>query len=144
MTSTGFYPKNTSSSSKVNALLEKLEQCLRQNELNLLLFLLDMCYQNFGNALTTTKLPNPVRSDNLTTTIYEKLMAIKSKNLEFQIKLLNFKATLAKQYPKKRQTTYQQKYAETMESIREKSLGIREKLSRLRSYSGREVRAGSS
>lgn len=61
-------------------------------------------------------------------------MAIKARNLDLTTKLLNMKATFSKQFPKRRQTLHENKYQQIIDGIREKSFGIREKLSRLRGY----------
>lgn len=128
------YGRTSTNSGKVTALLEKVEQCLKQQELNYLIFLLEMCYKNFGESLLRTKLPEATKSDYLSSTIYEKVMAIKARNLDLTTKLLNMKATFSKQFPKRRQTLHESKYQQIIDGIREKSFGIREKLSRLRGY----------
>lgn len=111
------YGKDTPNG-KVNALLEKIEQCYKQNDLHLLIFLIDMCNQNFAGSFSRIRLPKPTRDDNLASTIYEKLMTIKAKNHDFQIKLLDIQATLSKQLSNSRKLNQQQQYQETMDRIR--------------------------
>lgn len=111
------YGKDTPNA-KVNALLEKIEQCYNQTDLHRLIFLIAMCNQNFEGSLLKIRLPKPTRDDNLASTIYEKLMTIKAKNHDFQIKLLNIQATLSKQLSNSRRVSQQQQYQETMDRIR--------------------------
>lgn len=62
----------------------------------------------------------------------EKLLAIKEKNHELKIRILNMQASLAKQNSNNRKVTLEKKYQETMDQIKDKSFGIREKLSKLK------------
>ena len=103
------YGQNTPNS-KVLGLLEKVESCYKQPELLLLLYLNEMCFQNFSDSLARTKLPQPFYDQNLNSTIMEKLLSIKDKNQKLKIRVLNMQATLAKQNSNSRKVTYEKKY----------------------------------
>lgn len=97
-----------------------------------MVFLVDMCHRNFEDSYARTRLPQLTNDDNLNNTIYQKLMQIKARNYDNKIKLLNLQATLAKQCCNNRKVTYEKKYQETMDRIREKAFTIREKLDALK------------
>lgn len=73
-----------------------------------------MSMQNYGKSMLRLKLPQPTINDNLTNTIHEKLMTVKSKNRELTIKMLNLQATIAKNNSSSRRSKYESQYTRNM------------------------------
>jgi hypothetical protein len=100
------YQNTNTPNGQVNALLGRIEGLYKQNELQLLIYLLQLSLQNFGESLVRLRLPKPLHDENLSSTIYEKLLAVKAKNHELTIRLLNLQAGLAKQNLNHRKTPH--------------------------------------
>lgn len=67
------YTTNTNTNTpngQVNSALARIEACYKQNELRLLIFLTEMCLQNFAESMVRLRLPRPVNDDNLSSTIH--------------------------------------------------------------------------
>jgi len=91
-----------------------------------------MALNNFSSTISKTKLIEPKIDENLNIILYEKCCAIKAKNNELKIKLLNLHTAFSKHFYNNRKVQFEKQYQANLESIQEKSSSIREKVAQLK------------